>query len=111
MAADNQNVNEVSRVSAHSYYKGSFYSDNDIRVDGTFEGDILTKGAGIPAEELDGRVVKRYPEIRELIYTFFKEHGTVDSALVGDCKVLGEWYFVPERLVKPRLGADMALIF
>ena len=47
-SSDNQNVNEVSRVSAHSYYKGNFYSDNDIRIDGTFEGDILTKGkAGV----------------------------------------------------------------
>ena len=51
MAADNQNVNEVSRVSAHSYYKGSFYSDNDIRVDGTFEGDILTKGKAVVGEK------------------------------------------------------------
>ena len=74
-------------------------------------GDILTKGAGIPAEELDGRVVNRYPEIRELIYAFFKEHGTVDSALVGDCNVLGEWYFVPERFVRPLLYEDMKLIF
>ncbi|MBQ5417097.1 MAG: polymer-forming cytoskeletal protein, partial [Bacteroidales bacterium] len=48
---DNQNVNEVSRVSAHSYYKGNFYSDNDIRIDGTFEGDILTKGKAVVGEK------------------------------------------------------------
>ena len=51
MASDNQNVNEVSRVSAQSYFKGSFYSDNDIRVDGTFEGDILTKGKAVVGEK------------------------------------------------------------
>ena len=51
MASDNQNVNEVSRVSAHSYYKGNFYSDNDIRIDGTFEGDILTKGKAVVGEK------------------------------------------------------------
>ena len=50
-SSDNQNVNEVSRVSAHSYYKGNFYSDNDIRIDGTFEGDILTKGKAVVGEK------------------------------------------------------------
>ena len=50
-SSDNQNVNEVSRVSAHSYYTGNFYSDNDIRIDGTFEGDILTKGKAVVGEK------------------------------------------------------------
>ena len=50
-SSDNQNVNEVSRVSAHSYYKGNFYSDNDIRIDGTFEGDILTQGKAVVGEK------------------------------------------------------------
>ena len=50
-SSDNQNVNEVSRVSAHSYYKGNFYSDNDIRIDGTFERDILTKGKAVVGEK------------------------------------------------------------
>ena len=55
-SSDNQNVNEVSRVSAHSYYKGNFYSDNDIRIDGTFEGDILTKGkAAVPQGNIHSR--------------------------------------------------------
>ena len=74
-------------------------------------GDIIIKGAGVPEEEVDARVVNRYPEIREIIYQYFKKHGTVDAALVGDPAVLGEWHFVPEKLAGPMLDADMKLIF
>ena len=74
-------------------------------------GDIILKGAGVPEEEVDARVVNRYPEIREIIYQYFKKHGTVDAALVGDPAVLGEWHFVPEKLAGPMLDADMKLIF
>ena len=74
-------------------------------------GDIIIKGAGVPKEEIESRIVARYPEIREIIYLYFKEHGTVDAALVGDESVLGNWHFVPEKLVAPMLAADMKLIF
>ena len=74
-------------------------------------GDILIKGAGVPEEEVDGRVVARYPEIREMVYQYFKKHGTVDAALVGNPAILGAWRFVPEKIVAPMMAADMQLIF
>ena len=74
-------------------------------------GDILIKGAGIPKEELDARVVARYPEIRDLIYEYFKAKGNVDSAMVGDPALIGSWRFVPEEKTAPMIEADMALIF
>jgi 2',3'-cyclic-nucleotide 2'-phosphodiesterase/3'-nucleotidase len=74
-------------------------------------GDILIKGAGVPEEEVDGRVVARYPEIREMVYQYFKKHGTVDAALVGNPAILGAWRFVPEKTVAPMMAADMQLIF
>jgi len=74
-------------------------------------GDILLKGAGVPRDEIDSRIVNRYPEIREMIYQFIKEHGTIDAALVGDPAVIGSWHFVPEKLAVPMLAADMSLIF
>ena len=74
-------------------------------------GDIILKGAGIPREELDSRIVARYPEIRDLIYEYFKAHGTVDAAMVGDPAVIGSWRFVPEEKAAPMIEADMALIF
>lgn len=74
-------------------------------------GDLIIKGAGLKKEEIDSRVVARYPEIREMIYQFIRKHDTIDSALIGDRSVIGEWHFVPEKVVKPLMDADMKLIF
>jgi len=38
------NVNEVSRISSGTIIKGEITSPNDIRIDGTFEGKINSKG-------------------------------------------------------------------
>ena len=74
-------------------------------------GDILLAGAGLSKEEAESRIVERLPEIREMVYQFFKEHGTVDNTLFGKRSVLGEWHFVPEKVVKPLMDKDMSLIF
>ena len=74
-------------------------------------GALLIKGAGIPKEELDGRIEERLPEIREMVYQFVKQHGTLDVALISDRNLLGEWHFVPEKLVAPMMDADMKLVF
>ena len=59
MATDAHNVNEISRISAHSFQKGNFYSDNDIRIDGVFEGDIVTNGKAVVGEnaKVSGNII------------------------------------------------------
>lgn len=74
-------------------------------------GSILTKGAGIPREELPGRIVAKYPEIRDFVYDFIKEHGVVDPSLISDRSVLGSWEFVPQNVAAPLLEKDMSLMF
>ena len=74
-------------------------------------GEHLFAGAGLSKEESEARIVERHPEIRELIYQFFKQHGTVDAALIGDRAVIGEWHFVPEKVADPMIREDMGLIF
>ena len=74
-------------------------------------GNHLFAGAGLSKEESEERIVARHPEIRELIYQYFKQHGTVDAALVGDRSVIGEWHFVPEKTAGPMIERDMELIF
>ncbi len=37
-------INEVSRISSGTEVKGSLVSQSDIRVDGMFEGDLITSG-------------------------------------------------------------------
>ncbi|MBR6457466.1 MAG: bifunctional metallophosphatase/5'-nucleotidase [Bacteroidales bacterium] len=71
-------------------------------------GDLLLKGAGLTREELDARLVARYPEIRDLIYRYFEQHGAVSAS---DLTGLGDWKFVPEQTAKKAISADMTLMF
>ena len=45
------NVNEVSRISNGTVVKGEISSSNDIRIDGTFEGKIQSKGRVVVGEK------------------------------------------------------------
>lgn len=46
----NVNVNSVSRISAGTFIKGEIDSPYDIRIDGTFEGRIQSKGRVVIGE-------------------------------------------------------------
>ena len=74
-------------------------------------GDLLVQGAGIPKSALSSRIVRKYPEIRDLVYHFIKNHESVDHALVDNRSVLGEWKFVPESVAQPLLQSDLDLVF
>lgn len=41
---DIQQINEVSRISTATEIRGSLISQSDIRIDGVFEGDLITSG-------------------------------------------------------------------
>jgi cytoskeletal protein CcmA (bactofilin family) len=45
------NVNEMSRISAGTTFKGEITTPTDIRVDGTFEGKICSKGRVVVGEK------------------------------------------------------------
>ena len=44
------NVNSISRISAGTVIKGEIQSPYDIRIDGTFEGKVQTKGRVVIGE-------------------------------------------------------------
>ena len=44
-------VNEVSRISTGTVIKGEITSPNDIRIDGSFEGKIISKGRVVVGEK------------------------------------------------------------
>lgn len=44
------NVNSISRISAGTVIKGEIVSPNDIRIDGTFEGKVQSKGRVVVGE-------------------------------------------------------------
>lgn len=45
------NVNEVSRISTGTVIKGEIDSPNDIRIDGSFEGKIVSKGRVVAGDK------------------------------------------------------------
>ena len=44
------NVNSISRISAGTVIKGEIFSPTDIRIDGTFEGRVHSKGRVVVGE-------------------------------------------------------------
>ena len=74
-------------------------------------GGLLQEGAGVDTGRIDDMVVERYPEIRNLIYDYLMENGSIDPETVGDPKVIGSWKFVPEKLAAETLETDMKLLF
>ena len=74
-------------------------------------GDIMRKGAGIDTDRIGDRVVEYHPEIRNILYDYLKENGSIDPAVIGNPNVIGSWKFVPETIAENALDRDMALLF
>ncbi len=66
---------------------------------------------GIDTDRIDERVVKKYPEIRDMIYDYLKEHGAIDPAEIGDPSVIGHWEFIPASIAGPGIARDKRLVF
>ena len=74
-------------------------------------GGNLMKETGIDTDHIDDLVVERYPEIRELLYNYVMDNGSIDPEVIGDPKVIGKWSFIPEKMASKALDRDMALLF
>ena len=46
-------INEVSRIASGTVFKGELSSPGDIRIDGTFEGNIFSNGLVVIGEKAD----------------------------------------------------------
>ena len=74
-------------------------------------GGGLLQEAGVDTDRIDERVAARYPEIRNILYNYLMENGSIDPEVIGTPAVIGGWKFVPEKLANDALQADMALLF
>lgn len=69
-------------------------------------GELLTKGAGIPQDELESRVVWQTPlDLRHYLTEEIRRQGVIDP------KPANNWRFVPEEWVKPALERDRIKLF
>ena len=69
-------------------------------------GELLTKGAGIPHDELNNRII--YRSERDQRYYLTKE---IEKQGVLEPQANNNWRFVPEEWTKPALARDRRLIF
>ncbi len=69
-------------------------------------GELLTKGAGIPKDSLDSRIIYR-SELDQRYY-LMKE---IEKQVVMNPKPNNNWKFVPEAWVKPAAERDSVLLF
>ena len=74
-------------------------------------GGGLMKEIGVDTDRIDERVVARYPEIRNILYDYLMENGSIDPEVIGLPTVIGQWKFVPEKLVEPAMERDMNRLF
>ena len=84
------NVNLVSRISAGTYFKGEIVSPNDLRIDGKFDGSIISEGKVVVGEsaEVNARIVC----VNADVWGKTKGSFTVKDimAIKSDCSVEGE---------------------
>ena len=113
---------DVTKPAGERVFVESLADGSPFREDATYSvamtsyratggGSLLIDGAGIPHSELSGRVVSKYPEIRDLVYRFISSRKVVDPSSFTDRSVLGSWEFVPRDVVEPLMEADMGLMF
>ncbi len=74
-------------------------------------GGRLLDEIGIDTDNIDERVVARYPEIRNLIYNRLKDDPTFEVEEISNPEILGTWKFVPENLAGKGIEADLELVF
>lgn len=74
-------------------------------------GDLLDKGAKIDTDNIEERIVTKYPEIRNLLYNYIKEYKSIDPEVIGNPEIIGHWEFIPKKLAEKTINKDMELLF
>lgn len=106
-----QRVYIISMADGGAFSMSAWYNVAMTSYRANGGGGLIRNGAGIPADEMNGRIIARYQEIRDLIYKFIQENGTIDKNAINRSSVLGKWSFIPEDIVEPLMDADMAKLF
>lgn len=69
-------------------------------------GDLLTKGAGIPKQDLAKRIV--FATEKDFRYYLMKR---IEEVKILDPRPLNQWKFIPEKWVEPAAKRDYRLLF
>ena len=103
---DGQKVRILQLSNGQPFDEGRWYRVAVNSYRGNGGGELLTKGAGIPRDSLQGRIVwesekdQRYYLMQEI-----ERLGTINP------KAHNNWRFVPEAWTKPAAERDRKLLF
>ena len=103
---DGQKVRILRMSNGEPFDEGKWYKVvmSSYRANGG--GELLTKGAGIPKDSLEGRVLFHTDrDLRHYLTEEIRLQGTIDPQPASN------WRFVPEAWVKPALERDRIKLF
>ena len=103
---EGQKVNILKMSNGQPFDTTKMYKVAINSYRGNGGGELLTKGAGIPKEELNSRIIYR-SELgqRHYLTEEIKKQGSVNP------KPNNNWRFIPENLVAPAIQRDRELLF
>ena len=84
------NVNEVSRISAGTTFKGEITTPTDLRVDGIYEGKICSKGRVVVGEraQIKGDIICQNADFTGTMHGDFYVKDSL--SLKGGCTIEGD---------------------
>lgn len=101
-----QKINIVSMANGKKFALDKRYKCAVNSYRGNGGGDLLTKGAGIPKEELPKRILSNTD--KDLRYYLMKH---IEKAKVLKPRALNNWKFIPEEWTQPALVRDKKLLY
>lgn len=101
-----QRVNITSMADGSAFNLDRHYSVavNSYRANGG--GDLLTLGAGIPADQLKGRILRATDkDLRYYLIKAIEKNPEIEVSLIDN------WKFIPEDVAKKAIAIDRELLF
>ena len=103
---EGQKVNIIKMSNGQPFGADNWYRVAINSYRGSGGGELLTKGAGIPKEELKSRILSQTElDQRHYLTEEIKKQGSVNP------KPNNNWRFIPEDLVAPAIQRDRDLLF
>ena len=103
---EGQKVNILKMSNGQPFDTTKMYKVAINSYRGNGGGELLTKGAGIPKEELNSRIISRSElGLRHYLAEEIQKQGSVNP------KPNNNWRFIPENLVVPAIQRDRELLF
>ena len=103
---EGERINIISMADGSPFDLNKSYKVALNSYRGNGGGDLLTKGAGIPQDELKSRIITATnKDLRYYLMEYIKKEGKLNP------QPLNQWKFIPEEWTVPAAKRDYMLIF